>query len=580
MKKRLLIGIVLLALLPAFVSATDYYVDKDSIGGQCNDNDNPGTITRPWCTITKANSELTAGDTVYIRQGIYEENDQSSIIKPRNSGSEGNYITYTNYNDEEVILRSVNDGGQVSAIVIAKNYIKVDNIKVNNIDQSQSNMNVFALFTSGADHSIIQNCEMLYLNSETSYAGIRIYQGSTYNKLLNNTIRYVASDSRDGSGDCIFITHEDRSAQYNLIEGNTAEYCGHSCANIGGQYNIVRNNNFRNPWQKCIDSIITADLTGKSFNVFENNDLHGTETYTGTARIWVHALQMMDSGVIVRRNRIYNTAGKGVSVYAKERRRDQYNKLYHNVVYDTGTRATHNTQRKAIGFTEHDTNGRLDNIDIRNNIFYECPTGDFTYGGFATASDHTDVNNHKNADGDPKFVDGANYDFHLQEDSPAINAGTWLTTTRSAGIGTNLPVEDASYFIDGFGIIEGDLIQLEGQSITARITNVNYDTNTLTVNRSLTWNSGQGVSLAYSGSAPDIGAFEYESGTPPPPPPPPPPPEPIPGDINNDGNVDLDDLIIIASNFGLTTGFDERADTDNNNVIDIFDIVFVASRFT
>ncbi|MBW3000498.1 hypothetical protein KY341_01330 [Candidatus Woesearchaeota archaeon] len=70
------------------------------------------------------------------------------------------------------------------------------------------------------------------------------------------------------------------------------------------------------------------------------------------------------------------------------------------------------------------------------------------------------------------------------------------------------------------------------------------------------------------GTRPDIGAFEYIIGT---------------GcgvaDLNCDGSVDIFDLIIVASNFGLTSGFDERADKDDDGQIDILDIVFVASRF-
>ena len=64
-------------------------------------------------------------------------------------------------------------------------------------------------------------------------------------------------------------------------------------------------------------------------------------------------------------------------------------------------------------------------------------------------------------------VSGGNeltYNFHLQSDSPCIDAGTWLTY-------------------------------------------VNYDTNIITVNRTLTWSNGQGVSLQYSGNSPDIGCF-------------------------------------------------------------------------
>jgi hypothetical protein len=50
-----------------------------------------------------------------------------------------------------------------------------------------------------------------------------------------------------------------------------------------------------------------------------------------------------------------------------------------------------------------------------------------------------------------------------------------------------------------------------GTSKKAQITNVNYDTNTITVDMTLTWTQGQGIVLAYVGSAPDLGAFEYGS---------------------------------------------------------------------
>ncbi len=47
-----------------------------------------------------------------------------------------------------------------------------------------------------------------------------------------------------------------------------------------------------------------------------------------------------------------------------------------------------------------------------------------------------------------------------------------------------------------------------GDSQAARVVSIDYNTNTLTLDRSLSWNSGQGVSLKYNGSAPDVGAFE------------------------------------------------------------------------
>jgi hypothetical protein len=63
--------------------------------------------------------------------------------------------------------------------------------------------------------------------------------------------------------------------------------------------------------------------------------------------------------------------------------------------------------------------------------------------------------------------------------------------------------------MDGWGIIEGDFIQLGGQTQRVRITNVDYSSNTITVHQSLSWTNAQGVSLAYEGSAPDLGAYEY-----------------------------------------------------------------------
>ena len=57
--------------------------------------------------------------------------------------------------------------------------------------------------------------------------------------------------------------------------------------------------------------------------------------------------------------------------------------------------------------------------------------------------------------------------------------------------------------------MQGDEIQLaDGQR--ARITNVNYETNLITVDRVLTWTLNQGISLAYAGAAPDLGAYEFE----------------------------------------------------------------------
>jgi hypothetical protein len=121
----------------------------------------------------------------------------------------------------------------------------------------------------------------------------------------------------------------------------------------------------------------------------------------------------------------------------------------------------------------------------------------------------------------PMYADESAHDFHLRPSSPAIDAGTFLTRTTDAGTGDVLQVEDAGYFYDGFQIAgeQGDTIQLEGDSAVAVVTKVDYATNTLTLDRSLSWAANQGVALRYNGSAPDIGAYETGGGKAPPSPP-------------------------------------------------------------
>ncbi len=112
---------------------------------------------------------------------------------------------------------------------------------------------------------------------------------------------------------------------------------------------------------------------------------------------------------------------------------------------------------------------------------------------------------------DPGFVNEAGNDFHLAPGSRMIDAAGPLTVTMAAGSGTSLAVKDALYFYDGHGIPGevGDTIQLIGSTDTAVVKSIDFATNTLTLDRALTWSKGQGVALRYAGAAPDMGAFEF-----------------------------------------------------------------------
>ena len=75
-------------------SAVYYVATNGTDGGQ-------GTFAQPWRTIQYAAGVLTNGDTLLVRGGTYTN---AARIIPANSGSAGNYITYTRFSNETVVI--------------------------------------------------------------------------------------------------------------------------------------------------------------------------------------------------------------------------------------------------------------------------------------------------------------------------------------------------------------------------------------------------------------------------------------------------------------------------------------------
>jgi hypothetical protein len=162
-----------------------------------------------------------------------------------------------------------------------------------------------------------------------------------------------------------------------------------------------------------------------------------------------------------------------------------------------------------------------DAADARNCIFeHNCIYPDWSGKGATDFSEDPLLVGPFNPvtlkDEDPHFEPDFSraYACKLKDGSPCIDAGKFLTHTVGAGSGTTIKVEDAGYFTDGFGIADGDLIKV-GDNGPVRIVEMDYINNTITVDKSITWNDGDSVSLPRSGTAPDVGAYEYGDTTPP-----------------------------------------------------------------
>ena len=582
-----------------------YYIAND--GSDSNDGQ---SLSNPWQSIAKANQTLQPGDTVCLRGGTYDE-----VIEPYNSGTAGNKITYTNYQDENAIVRGVPDGVIVVSIGWKvngnwdpKSYVVIDGLTIRGeyftgyVDGFGYPRNVF-VYGDQSGHNEIRNLTIIKedpVGTVQKYG--RMEYGIGVSKASNNIVEnnYIEGMSRigiigGGSGrnnifrnntilnsyqSNIDIGSSHGEIQGTLIEGNilgvsiiedgiqfeNCYTCGYDETNkdLGSNRGtIVRNNIIYGAAENNID------LKGASLVIIEGNIMYGgtgnndgslgndgngdaDDRTGGYGGIFTGASSVTDSrDIIVRNNVIYDNFS-GVSA------RIGY-KVYNNTVIGnnrdyTGPNSDWTWTRKPAfkGITVwqgHERVGIKNNIvgehstaevsarsgaglDINNNLYTNTNTvyfvdfrDNFDWNQLLFSDWQTHLANLGGIVGqdkdsfiaDPMFVnaparpvgDYSQFDFHLQSGSPAIDAGQFLTETTSAGSGTIMNVADAGYFTDGLGITEGDLIQLEGQDLTATITSIDYNSNTITLDSSLTWNANQGVSLAYSGSAPDIGAYDF-----------------------------------------------------------------------
>jgi hypothetical protein len=508
--KSIIVVLSFILAIPLQSQATEYYVDQNLSGSS---DSNPGTIAQPWKTITKANQVLIAGDTVYIKAGTY-----TSYISPNNSGTSSKPITYRNYNSDAVTISNATYGISINA----KSYVVVQGINFYNLDN-------FLWLQNNANHNTIAYCNFNQ-GRNMGWNGSGIYLGSSYNWVHHCQFSNYGSISTSASGSVLDIGSEESqtdNTSYNLIENNIMFHGGHHLIGIFGRYNVIRNNYLHNEaWSNGYGSrivYVNGYAANSGWNMIEGNRIG----YAGPQyRIDLNSAGMLLANThnIVRENAFFYNNGTGIAMtltasYISD---ITYNKIYNNTFLHNGFNANApDATTSAIGFGQYGGTWIIKYNMIKNNLYYDNYQN---YGYYhVNASDQVFAGNWSgDTQGDPKFVnataafgdplDSSYPDLNVQTSSPVIDTGGALTTiTSSNGTGTTFTVADAGYFMDGWGItsVQGDEIQIYGSSQTARITNIDYLTNTITVDKNLTWIQSQGIALSYKGSAPDAGAYEF-----------------------------------------------------------------------
>ena len=509
----------------ATLHAETYYVDVTSIGGACADTNSGTQEISPWCTLGQATATVQAGDTVMIRGGTYSE-----VLWPESSGTESDRITFQAYPGEIPILTLPSDDGGYTIDIRSHSYLTFDGL------HSQGARRY--LLIRDSSHVWVRNC--VFTNADNShesgwYVGVQIEQNSQYNWLHDNVIGGVGYCTNEDNGGTINVgswAHDDDYSHYNLIENNVLFHGGHHVMEMASSFNVVRNNTFHNEeWMTCAqptgqcgnrDIGLSGNYLNVLWNVFENNIIaHSAVPADGNT---ASCFSLRANNTIVRRNVFHNCDGSGIEA-ASYTHNDTYepdpshSRIYHNTFFHNGHHAMTGVEDwKGTGVTiaHHGTGPEVTDVALKNNLFHDNRTDAITYY-YVEETAQIAADNWEHA-GDPEFIDDTGpadpadpsvYDFHLQATSPCIDIGGFVTTTSAAGQGTEIPVDDASYFSDGFGVVNGDRIQLEGETDRLQILDIDYDQNLITVDEEATWTDAQGVGLPYQGDAPDIGAYEY-----------------------------------------------------------------------
>ena len=435
-------------------------------------------------SLGEANNAATAGDTIEIRAGSYNEQ-----ISPGRSGVGGAQITYRNFNGEEVTINQVD---QPAIYLLNKSHIVIQGVTINDVLGWGRLEN--------AHHNTIKNIRFINALARGTTGGLKLVR-SHYNQVIGNSF--------ETGNDSVVIQESDR----NLIANNKFRWARHSLLSVRcGNFNVIRGNEFHNERQKAMeiydceavsDAPFKLDATKR--NLIENNRFIYTRGPSEPHKY--NAIQFSGQYGIVRRNIFQDNQGGGLNfqIYNAESLYSYGNRVYHNTFYKNRCYAVSASRSMGEIFG--------DNL-VTNNLFWrnEDCTG---YPDQIGVGNSDAVILQHNAilkpNENPLFVSESDWDLRLKPNSPLIDAGAFLTRTVGAGAGTSMPVADVRFFSDGFGIqgLDGDLIQLEGGALTARIVNIDYATGTLLLDAALTWTAAQGVALAYEGKAPDMGAFDY-----------------------------------------------------------------------
>jgi hypothetical protein len=442
---------------------------------------NPGTLSRPWRHIQHAADTVQAGDTVYVRQGVYNE-----VVTLKSSGSAAaGFISFSSYPGELATLDGTGKpirGGQWGLLTIpSQSYIVINGFEVRNYKSKKVAATPIGIwiFGQGGKVQIVNNH---IHNIETNAPGNTSCNTDAFGLTVDGTVGHQSINTLVISGNevdhvktgCSETLSVDGNVENFLISNNLV----HDDDNIGidaigfekvspdpktdqardGEirgntvYNITAYGNPDYGEQYAADGIY---VDGGTQIVIEQNRIHHVDLGIELAS---EHYGHVSSYVIARKNLIYLDNSNGISIggYANGVGGTDHCIIVNNTLFEDGTKGANNNSGE-FQIQYHATNNVYENnivyankqalflynytpqplhpAVIDYNLYYSkagAANGNWTWEG----KNYTGHDNYRRKTGldadsprfsDPEFISTGNPpDLDIQSTSPATHAGTNL----------------------------------------------------------------------------------------------------------------------------------------------------------
>lgn len=372
------------------MAAQVYYVDRNHPGASDN---NPGMEASPWRTIQHAADVAQPGDTIYAKSGAYDER-----VVVQTSGTADAKIIFRALPRRSVLMqgfyfRQAND-------------IRVEGFRITNSLTGWTESSGFFIDGDGieiVDNELFEIKDVAILASWGEDPPTRVYVADNY--IYSSQMGIVIQ------GEGWVVENNEVARLYSYIDTD-CDYL-----RFFGDNHIIRGNYFHGT---NFDEVGAAHVD--CFQIFDNNGewghnilVEGNICYDFHQGFMGSANYYHNIDHITFRNNIFAHGGAwGICV--------------HNIPYVTvENNAFYDISYHGVGFRD-DSHHNV----VVNNIFYDTGTSYWASDGASLIGDNNIIYQSQNPDQpgshdligvDPLLIDLANNDFHLQENSPAIDAG-------------------------------------------------------------------------------------------------------------------------------------------------------------